>query len=130
MPGNPHLERAEQSQFQWLTSAYGARHDASSVPKTLYFIERAGENRPSLSGRFDPAPPSNGLLHAADIGMLFTVVGILTVASSVWHYTTVQEQIRQQRYRSSSVMVFSFSTIIIVLGLVIVWYLLEGMLKR
>lgn len=71
-------------------------------------------------------PPVRGIIHAANIGLLFTVVGLLTVMASIWHYLTVREQIRQQRYQTSTGLVLTFSTVVIILGLFIVWYLVEG----
>ncbi len=71
-------------------------------------------------------PPVRGIIHAANIGLLFTVLGLLTVIFAAWRYVVVQEQIRQQRYQTSKLLVLLFSAIVIVLGLLIVWYLIEG----
>jgi putative membrane protein len=71
-------------------------------------------------------PTSRGIIHAANIGLLFTIVGLLTVMLSAWRYIVVQEQIRRQCYHSSKELVLFFSAVVIVLGLLIVWYLIES----
>jgi uncharacterized membrane protein YidH (DUF202 family) len=76
------------------------------------------------------APPSRGMLHASNIGLLFTVIGLLTIILAVKHFTSVQLQIREQRYQASNRLVLMFSTIIMVLGLLILGYLLEGTLSH
>jgi putative membrane protein len=75
-------------------------------------------------------PPSRGIIHASNIGLLFTVIGLLTVMLSAWRYIVVQEQIRQQSYRTSKELVLLFSGIVILLGLLIVWYLVESTLTH
>jgi putative membrane protein len=71
-------------------------------------------------------PPARGVIHAANIGLIFTVIGVFTVVLSAWRFYVVQEQIRNQRYRASLGLVVAFSTVIVVLGLVIIWYLLQS----
>jgi putative membrane protein len=46
-------------------------------------------------------PPTTGIIHASNIGLLFTVIGLLIVMISGWRYAVVQNQIRQKSYRSS-----------------------------
>jgi putative membrane protein len=71
-------------------------------------------------------PPSAGFVHASDIGLVFTGIGLLTVLFSVRRYLVVQEQIRAQKYIASNEIVLVFSGIVVVLGLLIVWYLLRS----
>ena len=71
-------------------------------------------------------PPSVGFIHASNLGLIFTVIGLLIVVFSARHYVVVQEQIRHQRYRASKESILIFSGIVVVLGLLIVWYLLQG----
>lgn len=76
------------------------------------------------------APPSGGFVHAANIGLFFAIVGLLIVAASVWRYVGVMEDIRQRRYRASKSMALAFSAVVIVLGMLITWYLANGMQWR
>ncbi len=71
-------------------------------------------------------PPSRGIIHASNIGVLFTIIGLLTVVLSAWRFVTVQQQIREHKYQSSSSIVLVFAAIVILLGLLITWYLIEG----
>jgi uncharacterized membrane protein YidH (DUF202 family) len=56
---------------------------------------------------------------------LFTVIGLLIVMISGWRYAVVQNQIRQKSYRSSKHIVIILSIIVIALGVLIIWYLLQ-----
>jgi putative membrane protein len=69
-------------------------------------------------------PPTAGIVHASNIGLLFALIGLFIIMASGWRYIVVQNQIRQRRYRSSKNIVVILSTTVIVLGLLIVWYLL------
>ena len=71
-------------------------------------------------------PPSSGIVHASNIGVLFTVIGLVLVMASSWRYLVVQEQIRHQTYQTSKELILIFSSVVIVLGLLIVWYLVQG----
>jgi putative membrane protein len=70
-------------------------------------------------------PPTSGIIHASNIGLLFTVIGLLIVMISGWRYAVVQNQIRQKSYRSSKHIVIILSIIVIALGVLIIWYLLQ-----
>lgn len=54
-------------------------------------------------------PPTTGIIHASNIGLLFTVIGLLIVMTSGWRYAVVQNQIRQKCYRSSKHIVIILS---------------------
>ena len=71
-------------------------------------------------------PPSRGIVHASDIGLVFTVVGLLIVCLSAWRFTAIQKQIRQSTYRSSKTLIMGLSGVVIVLGMAIVWYLIQS----
>jgi putative membrane protein len=72
------------------------------------------------------SPPSRGIVHASNIGLLFTIVGLLTVALSIQRYLVVQRQIRESRYESSGAFLIVYAAIITLLGLLIVWYLVTS----
>ena len=71
-------------------------------------------------------PPVQGILHAANIGLLFTVIGLLLVALAAQRYLHVQKQIREQQYQASGTTLLALAAIIIALGLLTIWYLLES----
>ncbi len=71
-------------------------------------------------------PPSAGILHASDIGLVFTVVGLLIVSIAAWRFAAVQKHIRQKTYRSSKLLVMIVSGVIIALGVIIVSYLVQS----
>ena len=67
-------------------------------------------------------PSTAGIVHASNIGFLFAVIGLLIVMTSGWRYSVVQNQIRQKIYKSSKNIVIILSVIVIMLGLMILWY--------
>jgi putative membrane protein len=71
-------------------------------------------------------PPTRGIVHASNIGLVFTVIGLVIVTLSSRRYLITQEQIRQQRYTTSNRIVVLFSAVVSVLGLLIIWYLAQG----
>ncbi len=75
-------------------------------------------------------PPARGIIHASNIGLLLTIIGLLTAMLSVHRYLTAQRQIREQRYQASNGLILLFAAVVIVLGFLIVWYLIEGMQTR
>ena len=73
-------------------------------------------------------PPISNIVHASNIGLLFAVIGLLIVMTSGWRYSVVQNQIRQKNYTSSKSTVIVLSIVVIALGVLIVWYLLQDVL--
>ena len=72
-------------------------------------------------------PQSTGMIHASNIGLLFAVVGFGVVMIAGWRFSVVQNQIRQSSYQSTKRIVFILSAIVIALGALIIWYLMQDM---
>jgi putative membrane protein len=70
-------------------------------------------------------PQSSGAVHAANIGLLFALMGVATIAMSVLFFLRTRQQIRSSNYVSGSVFVLILASLMIVLGLVILWYLTQ-----
>jgi putative membrane protein len=68
-------------------------------------------------------PVSSGLIHAANIGLLFALVGVLTIIMSVVFFLTTQKEIRQSSYKARKVFVLIIAGLTGALGLLILWYL-------
>jgi inner membrane protein YidH len=78
--------------------------------------------------RFETGPsgaPSARLIHAADLGLLFAGSGVLVVLASIWRYAAVRRMLRERRFESSVVGPVLFGAGICLLGVVILFYLLE-----
>lgn len=71
-------------------------------------------------------PPSRGIIHASNIGVLFTIIGLLTVVLAARRFVTVQQQIRAGRYQASTSVVLTYAAVIVALGVLIIWYLLQS----
>src|SRR5262249_40643717 len=74
--------------------------------------------------------PVKGIIHASNVGLAFTIIGLLTVVLSAWRFRVVREEIRAQQYRASSSIVVAFTLVTLVLAAVVIWYLVEGSAAR
>lgn len=70
--------------------------------------------------------PVPAIGSASGIGLLFTVFGLLTIVLALQRFLVVQKQIRAGRYESSGLILTIYTALIVILGLVILWYLLES----
>ena len=70
-------------------------------------------------------PESVGLIHAANIGLCFVLIGLATIGLSLYFFQQTQKEIREGAYRSRSTFVFISAGLMIFLGLVILWYLIQ-----
>ena len=82
------------------------------------------------------APPSRGLVHAANIGLLLTLFGLLltlfgllAVVLAARRFVVVQKQVRENRFMASTGTILTLSGIVAALGLLILWYLLDSSLR-
>lgn len=70
-------------------------------------------------------PQSSGVVHAANIGLFFDAIGLATIAMAVLFFLRIQQQIRTRSYRAHKEFVMILAALMIALGLVILWYLLQ-----
>ncbi len=70
--------------------------------------------------------PTPSLIRASDIGLIFSVVGLLITGCCAQRFFSVQKQIEQQIYLPSNLLVRMLTVIFCVLGLAIVVYLIPG----
>lgn len=66
---------------------------------------------------------SSGVMHAAQIGVWFAAIGILTIILSVFFFLQTQKEIRQSCYRPRKAVVLTLASLTGVMGLAILWYL-------
>jgi putative membrane protein len=72
------------------------------------------------------AAPASGIVHASDIGLVLALIGLATVLASFFRFLRVRQNIRLHKYQADSVLPVSLAALIFVLGLVILWYLLNS----
>lgn len=72
------------------------------------------------------APPAPGIIHASNIGLLFTIVGLLTIGFALQRYLSVQKRIREGRYTAGGLLLTLYAVVLAALGLLIIWYLIES----
>jgi uncharacterized membrane protein YidH (DUF202 family) len=70
-------------------------------------------------------PESTGIFHAANIGLLFAIVGMLTIAASVFFFLEIRAEIRTRTYSAKIHFVIALAAVMVILGSVVVWYLMQ-----
>ena len=70
-------------------------------------------------------PTSGGLLHAVHIGLLFAIVGVVTIILSVVFFLQTQKEIRTSSYKSRKFFVLALALLTGSLGLSTVYYLTQ-----
>ncbi len=70
-------------------------------------------------------PQSSGVIHAANIGLFFALIGILTIAMSTFLFLQTRNEIRLHSYSSRKYLVLILASLMITLGLIILWYLTQ-----
>jgi len=70
-------------------------------------------------------PGGSGAIHAASIGLLFSVIGVATIVMAVLFFLQTQKEIRDRTYTSRKSFVLILAALMGGLGLVIICYLLQ-----
>jgi putative membrane protein len=70
-------------------------------------------------------PATGGLLHAVHIGLLFAVIGVVTIILSVVFFLQTQKEIRTSSYKSRKFFVLMLAVLTGSLGLGTVYYLTQ-----
>jgi putative membrane protein len=68
---------------------------------------------------------SSGIVHAANIGLVFAVTGLLTIIWSVFFFLRTRDAIRKGTYISGSKLEIALAAVLVALGCIIIWYLLQ-----
>lgn len=70
-------------------------------------------------------PESSGVMHAAQIGLWFAVIGVLTILMSALFFLQTQREIRQGTYKARKLSVLILTALLGLLGIIILWYLMQ-----
>lgn len=73
---------------------------------------------------------SVGALHAANIGLIFSLIGIVTIILSVFFFLQVRAEIRHRTYNHKIHFALILAVVMVFLGVVIIWYLLQPTAPR
>lgn len=76
----------------------------------------------SKSGFVVGSRHDNSTSFADEVGMMFTLVAITTIAVSLIFFLRTQREIRMNTYRARSSIAITFAVFVIALGAVIIWY--------
>ena len=102
----------ERTYLAWLRTGVAAMGLGVVIAKLKYLL---GSNYAE----------SSGVLHAASIGLLFALIGIATIVMSAFFFLETRKEIRSRTYSSKVQFALSLAAVMVGLGLVIIWYLME-----
>ncbi len=68
---------------------------------------------------------SNGIFHAANIGLLFALIGMVTIAASVFFFLEIRSEIRRRTYTARIHFALALALMMVALGSIVVWYLMQ-----
>lgn len=75
-------------------------------------------------------PQSSSVMHAANISLLFAAIGVNTIALAVFYFLQIQREIREQNYRARRFFVLLLAALTGILGLTILWYLMQPTIAK
>jgi uncharacterized membrane protein YidH (DUF202 family) len=70
-------------------------------------------------------PETSGVFHAANIGLMFAFVGMLTIAASVFFFLEIRAEIRARTYSAKIHFSIALAVVMVLLGSVVIWYLMQ-----
>ncbi len=70
-------------------------------------------------------PESSGVLHAAGLGLIFALIGILTIVGSIFFFLETRQEIRARAYTSKIHFALGLALVMVCLGLFVLWYLFQ-----
>jgi putative membrane protein len=71
-------------------------------------------------------PASGGIIHAAEIGLILAVTGVITMLMSVMFFLKTREEIRTRSYSSKIYFAIALAVVMVTLGSLILWYLMQS----
>jgi len=71
-------------------------------------------------------PASGGIIHAAEIGLILAITGVITMLMSVVFFLKTREEIRTRSYTSKIYFAIALAGVMMGLGSLILWYLMQS----
>jgi putative membrane protein len=68
---------------------------------------------------------NQSILYAANVGMVLVLCGILTIILALYAFMRVRREIRERQYKSRVRMVLSLAAVMMALGFLMLWYLVQ-----
>jgi putative membrane protein len=107
----------ERTFLAWLRTGVAAMGLGVVIAKLRYIL---GTNYPE----------SSGIVHAANIGLIFALAGISTIVFSAFFFLQIRSQIRTGNYVSKTKLVLVLAIVMVGLGLIILWYLIQPTVRH
>jgi len=102
----------ERTYLAWLRTGVSAMGLGVVIAKLRYLL---GANYPE----------SSGAVRAANIGLVFALVGVATIVLSAVVFLQTRKEIRLRTYISKVQFALSLAAVMVGLGLLIIWYLMQ-----
>ena len=107
----------ERTYLAWLRTGASTIGLGVVIAKLKYFL---GPNYPETSG----------IVKAANLGLIFALIGVVTIVLSVFYFLQTRKQIRNRAYRSSVKIAVSIAALTTAIGILIVWYLMQPVVTK
>jgi putative membrane protein len=65
------------------------------------------------------------MVYAANVGMALVLFGIMVVILALYAFMRVRKEIRERHYRSRVRLVLSLASVMVALGFLMLWYLVQ-----
>jgi len=101
----------ERTYLAWLRTAMATIGLGVVIAKLRFIL---GSNDSNVS-----------ILYAANVGMALVLFGILTVILALYAFMRVRREIRERQYKSRVRMVLSLAAVMVALGFLMLWYLVQ-----
>lgn len=102
----------ERTYLAWLRTGVAAMGLGVVIAKLRYLL---GSNYPEAAGA----------VRAANIGLVFALVGVATIVLSAIIFLETRKEIRLATYSSKVHFALALAAVMVGLGLVIIWYLMQ-----
>lgn len=102
----------ERTYLAWLRTGVAAMGLGVVIAKLKYLLGSSYQE-------------SSGALHAASIGLLFALIGIATIVMAAFFFLETRKEIRSRTYSSKVQFALTLAAVMVGLGLVIIWYLMQ-----
>jgi putative membrane protein len=102
----------ERTYLAWMRTGVSTMGLGVVIAKLKYFLGPA-------------YPETSGVVHAANIGIIFSLVGVATIGLSLFFFFRTRQQIRTSSYMAGSAFALVLAGLMIGLGVLIIWYLIQ-----
>ena len=107
----------ERTYLAWLRTGASTMGLGVVIAKLKYFL---GPNYPETAG----------VVKASNLGLLFALIGVITIILSVVFFMDTRKKIRTRSYRSNVQLALATAALTTAVGFLIIWYLMQPVFPK